>query len=851
MRRVLISILTLAVAVSTTAAAGPIAPVTGGYPRPRPAMNTAELRLALRKLQVVGSALYIGAHPDDENTAFLSWLSSGRMVRTAYLSLTRGDGGQNLIGSETGEQLGVIRTQELLAARRVDGGEQYFSRALDFGYSKNPDETLAIWGRDRILADVVWVIRSFSPDIIVTRFATDGSGGHGHHTASAILAEEAFSAAADPARFPEQLTTVQPWRAKRLLWNAYRFGSTGPDTSRTRLRVDLGAFNPLLGRSYTEIAGESRSQHMSQGAGTPERRGTWENTFEHRLGERAAQDLFEGVNLGWSRIKGGELVATLLAKAERNFDPDHPAATLSALFAAHAAMGALDPEPLVAAKKRDLLEVIRSCAGLWIEAIAARPTVTPGSRLRVTLTIVNRSDAPLTLERIDLPYGAVARLAADPKGDPAARREVAKLPLPANQPVAAQAEIALPADLPISQPYWLRLPAFKGSYQVADPALIGSPENPPAIIARVVLSAFGERIEVVTPIVYRWLDPALGDRYRPLEIAPPATCRFDQGVYLFPDLKPREMRLIVESPDSTLEGTARLELPAGWRASPTEAHVQLTAPGTQQELRFSVTPPPGTASGAASVSATIEARGASYSYRLVRIDHAHIPIQTLFPPAEAHLVRADVRHTGSQIGYLMGSGDQGPEALRQMGFTVTLLSDDDAEHMDLARFDCVVAGVRAYNTRPHLLAVEPRLLDYVERGGRMVVQYDTRDDALNGRLGPWPFSVSGDRVTVEEAAMRMLKPEHPLLTAPNRITADDFTGWVQERGLNYANPWDPKYETVFSANDPGEPAKEGGLLYARYGKGVFIYTGLSWFRQLPAGVPGAWRLFANLVSPVR
>src|SRR5258705_404759 len=438
MRRLPTLFLALAAVVCTTAAAAAVAPVTGGYPRPGPAMNAAAIELALRKLEVVGSALYVGAHPDDENTAFLSWLSSGRMVRAAYLSVTRGDGGQNLIGSETGEALVVIRTQELLAARRVDGAEQFFTRALDFGFSKNPDETLAIWGHDRILADVVWVIRSYRPALIVPRLAPEGGGGQGPHTASAILAEEAWSAAADPARFTEQLTTVKPWRAKRLLWNAYRFGSSGADTTRDRLRVDLGAFNPLLGRSYTEIAGESRSMHMSQGAGTPERRGTWENTFEHRLGDRATQDLFEGVDLTWSRFQGGDVVAGLLARAGREFDRDHPAA------------------------------------------------------------------------------------------------------------------------LPINQPYWLKLPALKGSHQVADPAQIGRAENDPALAARVVLSGFGERVELVIPIVYRWPDPALGDRYRPLEVAPAASCRFDQGVYLFPTLEPRTVRLVVESPDSTLQGVARL-----------------------------------------------------------------------------------------------------------------------------------------------------------------------------------------------------------------------------------------------------------------------------------------------------
>ena len=841
-----------ATARSPVPAAAPAAPAAAsldGYPRPRETRNAAEIRLALRKLQVMGSALYVGAHPDDENTAFLSWLSSGRLVRTAYLSLTRGDGGQNLIGSETGEQLGVIRTQELLAARRIDGAEQFFTRARDFGFSKNPDETLDIWGHDRILADVVWVIRRFRPDVIITRFATDGSGGHGHHTASAILAEEAFSAAADPARYPEQLGSVKTWQAKRLLWNAYRFGNAPPDTSRTRLRADLGAFNPLLGRSYTEIAGQSRSMHKSQGFGAAERRGTFENTFEHRLGERATRDLFEGVDLTWGRVKGGDVVQGLLAKAERAFDPDHPAAILPALFAAHAAMGAIGPDPLVAAKRAELLSVIRSCAGLWIEATAASPSATPGSRLRVTISALNRCDAPLTLEGIVLPYGASARLTGDPKTNPAAGRELAHTPLPANRPVAAEAEIALPADLPLTQPYWLRVPALKGSFQVADQALIGTPENPPALDARVSVRGFGETIVLDAPVVYRWVDPVQGERYRPLEIAPRATCRLDQGVYLFPDLKPREVRLTVESADTSLDAVARLVFPNGWKAAPAEAPVKLAGRGAEREIRFVVTPASGPAD--ATVGADLEVGGQHLSYRLVRIDHPHIPVQTLFPPAEAHLVRADVRHAGAEVGYLMGSGDAVPDALRQMGFHVTLLGDEDVERADLSRFDALVVGVRAYNTRPRLLALEPRLLDYVTNGGRLVVQYQTPDEALSGKLGPFPFTISRDRVTVEEAPMRLLKPQHPLLTAPNKIGNDDWDGWVQERGLSYANPWDPKYETVLSANDPGETPKDGGLLYAKVGKGVYIYTGLAWFRQLPAGVPGAYRLFANLVSPAR
>jgi len=836
MRRVPVLLLALAAAALLGAAAS-VSHAAPGYPRPRDPLDGARLRLALQRLQVLGGALYIAAHPDDENTALLAYWANGRLVRSAYLSLTRGDGGQNLIGTEIGEQLGVIRTQELLSARRVDGAEQFFTRALDFGFSKNPDETLRIWGHDRILADVVWVIRRFQPDVIVTRFATDGSGGHGHHTASALLAEEAFAAAADPKRFPEQLRWVKPWQAKRLMWNAYRFGNMGPDTSRTRLKLDLGAYNPLLGRSYTEIAGESRSMHKSQGFGAAERRGAWENSFEHRLGERATRDLFDGVDLSWNRVKGGERVAAMLREIERAYDPERPEALLPALVRARAAIAALPSDPRVDAKLAEVVEVMRSCAGLWIEADAASASAIPGSTLPVTVTVLNRSQSPVTLESVTLPYGAVAKLS------PGAGT------LAPNQPATADAAIPLPADLAITQPYWLRARMLPGSFEVADPTLIGTPENAPALAARVTVTLAGERVSFDAPVVYRWVDPVLGERYRPLEISPPVTCRFDQGVYLFPDRAPREIRLVVECADSALDGVARLRLPEGWKCNPAEARVQLARRGAEQGLRFEVTPAAGPA--AATVTAEIETHGGRYSYRHITIDHPHIPVQTLFPPAEARLVRTDVRHTGDQLAYLMGPGDQVPEALRQIGYHVTLLGDDEIENADLRRYDAVVVGVRAYNTRPRLRALQPRLLDYVSQGGRLVLQYDTADDALKDALGPYPFTISRDRVTVEDAEMRVLKPDHPLLTTPNRIGADDFSGWVQERGLYYANPFDPRYETVLSANDPGESAKDGGLLFARYGKGAFIYTGLSWFRQLPAGVPGAYRLFANLVSPDR
>ena len=833
-------------------------------PRPEGAMSAGELRAALRKLEALGSVLYVGAHPDDDNTSLLAYLARQRRLRTAYVSLTRGDGGQNILGPETGELLGMIRTQELLASRRVDGAEQYFARAQDFGFSKNPEETLALWGHDRVLADLVWVIRRFEPDVIITRFGTDGSGGHGHHTASALLAGEAFRAAADPSRFPEQLSRAPAWQAKRLLWNTFNPKLDGRDPSRPPLiSLDAGGYDPLLGLSYPEIGGRARSLNRSQGAGTPEGRAPRLEYFEAVDGAPATHDPMDGVVLDWSRVRGGARVQTLLRDAERRFDPDRPATILPLLARAHAAMVSLGPSPLLDAKRRDLESVMRSCAGLWLEAIGETWAVSPGESLSVTLTAIDRAGAPATLERIDLAGGA-ARYVADAALAPGAARsssprdalsdqtplgaEVNASPraLAPGKPVIARARILIPADLELTDPSWLSRSAA-GDSTGAERLMFPEAEDPPARRARFTVRLAGEPLTFDVPVAYRWTDRVYGDRYRALEILPPVTCRFDQGVYLFPDASPREVRLAVQSTRRAFDGVARLRLPSGWRAEPAENAVRLE-PGTERIVSFRVTAVAGPE--ASTLAAEVMAGNRSYSRRLVRIDYPHIPIQTLLPPAEARAVRTELRHAGENLGYVMGSGDTGPDALRQMGFHVTLLADDDVENGDLSRFSSIVTGVRAYNTRPRLRVLQPRLLDYVRNGGRLVIQYATPERALDDQLGPWPFKISGDRVTVEGAEVRVLRPAHPLLTRPNVIAPHDWDGWVQERGLYFANPWDPRYETVLSANDPGETPKDGGLLYTRYGRGTFVFTALAFFRQLPAGVPGAWRLFANLVSPV-
>jgi LmbE family N-acetylglucosaminyl deacetylase len=831
-------------------------------PRPADALNAGELRTALRRLQVTGSLLYVGAHPDDDNTSLLAYLARGRMVRSAYLSLTRGDGGQNILGPETGNALGVLRTQELLASRRVDGAEQFFTRALDYGFSKSGDEALAFWGHDRTLADIVWIIRRFRPDVIVSRFGTDASGsGHGHHTASAILAGEAFRAAADSTRFPEQLRFVTTWQAKRLVWNSW-MTSQDPKAPMP-VTLDAGAYDPELGLSYSELGGRARSLNRSQGAGTRERRGAVIETFQHLDGEPAVNDLFDGVTLDWSRIAGGPALAALLREAEAGCDPDRPWEILPALARAHRALATMQDDPLVRVKRSELENVMRSCAGLWIDALAETPTATPGDTLRVTVTAIARTPASLSLTRVTLPLGARAFHALPappaapagpgaapprPQADNSAPADSVARALVAQRPVVAIASVVLPADLPFTQPFWLRERPLAGSFEIADPLLVAEPEAAPALVARVTVDFAGEPVTFDLPVAFKWTDRVYGDRYRAVEVLPPVTCQFDQSAYLFAEPRPREVRLAVQSTRAALSGVARLLLPAGWSAVPAEVPVTLEA-GAEQVVRFRVTAGPGPA--AAVLGGEVEVQDRRYASSLSRIDYPHVPIQALLTPCEARLVRTELLKRGQWIAYLMGPGDQGPDALRQMGFDVTLLDDDAVESTDLSRFDCIVTGVRAYNTRPRLRVLQPRLLDYVKNGGRLVVQYCTNDDALNDRLGPWPLRISRDRVAVEDAEMRFLKPAHPLLRTPNAITARDFEGWVQERGLNYATPWDPRYEAVLSANDPGEPARDGGLLCANYGKGVFVYSGLALFRQLPAGVPGAWRLFANLASAPR
>jgi LmbE family N-acetylglucosaminyl deacetylase len=820
--RVLISFLLVAVWWSPGTGLG------GGFPPKN--RNAAELLLALQRLTVLGSVLYVGAHPDDENTALLAYLAKGRGVRTAYLSITRGDGGQNLLGPERDAYLGVLRTQELLAARRVDGAEQFFTRAIDFGYSKSLEETLRVWGHDAVLADVVWVFRKFRPDVVITRFPKTG-GGHGHHTASAILAEEAFQAAGDPNRFPEQLQYVRPWRPRRLLWNMFRpaEGSLPPAGT---LILNVGAYNALLGRSYTEIAAESRSLHKSQGFGSAARRGEVLEFLVPLAGDPPEKDLLDGIDTTWNRVPGGAAVGAVLAEAVRAFRPDRPSDVVPLLLEAYERLHRLPSDEWVDVKRRELLDVLRDCAGLWAEAVASDETAAPGTEVHLNLTALLPSDLPWILEKVRWPYRAE---------DLEVRR-----PLRPGRPVQVEASFRVPEDASPTHPYWLREPPVGGLYPAADPDLQGQPEDSPLKVEFVVSTG---RVPLVfsVPVVYRYTDPLEGEQYRPWVIVPPVSVHWDDAVYIFPDDRPKRVRLVLQGHAAGVAGTLRLHLPPGWQAEPLSVPFRMGQKGETMETFVTIRPPAKPATGW--VRADVEIGNRRRPARdIVRIAYPHILPQTLSPPAEARLVRVDLTVRKRHIGYVMGSGDEIPRYLRQLGYRVVLLTDEDLEAGDLRPLESIITGVRAYNTRPVLRRVHRRLMDYVAGGGTLVVQYNTARGLVTDAIGPYPFQIAADRVTIEDAPVMFLRPDHPVLNHPHRLTDRDFEGWVQERGLYFAGTWDPRYETVLASQDPGEKPLAGGLLWTRYGKGIFVYTAYAWFRQLPAGVPGAYRAFVNLIE---
>ncbi|GAB3808907.1 hypothetical protein GCM10028819_48950 [Spirosoma humi] len=816
----------------------PFAQVPYGPLKPAP---PGEILSNLKKLNVLGSVLYIAAHPDDENTLLLSYLAKERLVRTGYLSLTRGDGGQNLIGPEQGENIGVIRTQELLAARRVDGPDQFFSRAYDFGFSKQTTEAVRTWGQDKVLADVVWMIRKYQPDVIMTRFPPDARAGHGHHSASGFLAEEAFKISSDPTKFPEQLAYVKPWQAKRIMWNMFIPGAflsnKKPEEAGNLIGIETGLFNPLLGRSYGEIASESRSQHKSQGFGVAPNRGAKIDYLLLKGGDPVQKDPMEGIDMTWKRVPNSDAVQAQVNQAISQFKPDQPAALVPALVQLYGAIGKLDTTNIyVKAKRQEVEMLIRQCLGLWFETNPTDYAATPGETIRLTTNIVNRTDSPVSLVRIQYSTGKDSTL---------------NLALKPNDVVLLPTSVTIPKTAKISQPYWLEKPIDKGLFQVDNQQLIGLPENPAALTTSYTFDISGQRFTFSRPVVYKSTDPVDGEIYRPFIIQPAVTANLAERVYTFADNTPKTTEVVLKAGRANVAGTLRIDVPTGWRIEPASQPFDLKNKGDEQRLTFRLIPSDKAQNG--KLQAVMTTTDGTFTTGLRVIAYKHIPTQTLFPQAEAKLVKLDVKVTAKNIGYIVGAGDEVPAALQQMGCRVNILGPTELNG-NLSAYDAIVVGVRAYNTNSAMARYQPKLMEYVKNGGTMVVQYVTptnsflRNEAQLPPLGPYPFTVVNERVTEEDAPMTFINPKHPLLNYPNKITEADFAGWIQERGIYFARDWDKAYEPIFSAHDQNEASKEGSLIYAKYGKGHFMYTGLVFFRELPAGVPGAYRLFANLIS---
>ncbi len=828
MRKLLITLLLTCFVLSNT------------YSQQPKKLNASEIYDAIEKLNFLGSVLYVAAHPDDENTRLIAYMANHVKARTAYLSLTRGDGGQNLIGPEIRELLGVIRTQELLAARRTDGGEQRFTRANDFGYSKHPDETLTIWNKEEVLSDVVLAIRQFKPDVIINRFDHRSPGTtHGHHTASAMLSVEAFDLTNDQTIFPEQVKTYGTWQPKREFFNTswWFYGSRekfkNADKSNL-LSFDVGEYYKSKGLSNTEIASLSRSQHKSQGFGNTGTRGEQIEYIELVKGDlpQDKSNIFEGIDTSWNRVKGGKAIGTILEKVQRDYDFTNPSASVKGLVEAFTLIQKLENEHWKTIKTKEIKDIIAACSGLYLEAVAATNHSTPNSSEKIKIEAINRSAAKISLSSIT-PWNSDKPLAEN-------------IELKENISKKIETEYYISTEENYSSPYWLREKGSLGMYTVKNQNLIGNPESYSVAGMNFKVNIEGTPITYSKPIVYKTNDPVKGEVYKPFEVIPDISAKIAQKVIIFENDQPKEIPVIVKAGRDHIEGSVELSIPKDWGVYPKKQSVDIGSKGQEQTLVFTITPPKKQNQGIIAPLVTVGKQ--TYTKELIEIAYDHIPFQTVLLPSESKVVRLDIEKKGNNIAYVEGAGDVVPESLRQIGYNVAILKPEEITKENLSRFDAVVIGIRAYNTVPELNFKQEILFNFVENGGNMIVQYNTRHRVKVDKIAPYRLKLSRDRVTDEFAEVTFLEPNHELMNAPNKITQKDFEGWTQERGLYFPSEWSSEFTPLLSMNDKGESPKKGSVLVAKHGKGYYIYTGLSFFREFPAGVSGAYRLFANMLS---
>lgn len=810
--------------------------------------SSADIYLQLKKLNVLGSVLYIAAHPDDENNSFLPYLAKERMYRTGYLSLTRGDGGQNLIGSEQGIELGMIRSQELLAARRVDGAEQYFSSAYEFGFSKSADEALSIWNKEQVLADIVYVIRKFQPDILITRFPGDSRAGHGHHWASALLANEAFTAAADPNKFTSQFKLgVKPWQAKRIVWNGFNFGvgntTTGP------VKLDVGGYDPLLGKSSGDLGGEARSMHKSQGEGRPRRKGEIIENFMTTGGDTARNDIMEGIVTDWKRIAGGAEVQSRINTIIRQYNFEHPENSVDSLVAVYKTIQGLHDHGVWWQQKlKELTELITNCSGIFAEATTREEFVLKGDTALITCTINKRNNVAAELKSVRTDYMY-------------SKSETQSLETNRNYSFEIKQPVVEPAIGNATQPYWLQSQQNAGNFVITDPTLVGMAWNRPLLSATFTIAIGDIEFSITKPVQYKYIDPVKGEVYQPFIMIP----------HLSISMGPHVAMLNVKTDHNVKFSTDSISII--YRSNFTQKNVPTTLYVLQDSARTAFTKelrdyekgksytitlplkkyynPAGVDFLEAAMRININGRDHMYSQYFSSIEYDHIPNIHFSMKDHIRVIKEEVKTVGKKIGYINGAGDRIPEALREMGFEVVMLEKDDITDAKLQPLDAVIIGIRAYNIYEYLTDKNDVLNNYVKNGGNVIAQYIKSNNVGLKRLkmGPYPFSIStASRVTEEVADVRFILPQHPVLNYPNKIGDADFYGWVQERSTYQVDQADPAFEMPISMNDTNEKPSNGSLAIAKYGKGNFAYVSLVLFRQLPAGIPGSFKLLANLIG---
>lgn len=793
--------------------------------------TASEIYLDLQKLHSLKRVLYIAAHPDDENTRAIAWFSLGEKAQTAYMSLTRGDGGQNLIGDELSEELGVLRTQELLAARSIDGGRQFFSRAVDFGYSKSATETLEKWGKDQILSDVVRVIRQFKPDVIITRFPPDKRGGHGHHTASAMLAIEAFDKAADENFLPEQVKEFGAWKTSSIYWNtSYWWNKSIADSAKTNDKYfvqDIGGYNSQLGMSFNEIGTLARSQHKCQGFGAIVERGSRTEYFEHLGGKKVTESFFEHNTTSWS-TEINEDFENQFNKLIDDFDFVHLENNLGALVDLRKGLESMKPSTIKDEKLALCNEIIKNCLGIYVEITADDYSFVKGDTVHLKLSVLNRSNFEnLDIVKIQMDDGNIFNINTLSKENEMIEYEFSYLPK---------------SDL--SGPYWLKN-SFTNVFTIDDPRMLGKPESDPTLSGRLFLEMVGIPLELEVPVEYKWRIPSYGEKRRDFIATPEFTVNFDEKIATVKPKEEKVIRLKVHAFKENLTDEIHLTAPEGWKVEP--ALIPVNLKNKHDEKWFDLTLKPSKSSVIGPLGIKNKAGEELYSYK--EIEYDHIPTQILMNKTSFKCIPLDVEIIEGKVAYIKGVDDAVPAAIQQLGFELEVFEVNDLATLELKDFQSVVLGIRIYNVYPELANYHEKLWEYVEKGGNVIMQYNTASRSMsNQKFGPIPFELSRNRVTEEDATVEFLLPDHPILNEPNQITAADFDHWVQERGLYFADNWSSEYQTLFSWHDDGEDAQTGAFIVAKYGKGQFIYTGISFFRELPNGVVGAYRLFANMLS---